>query len=117
MPSTPAPAAAPSTPAAPAPAGNTQPQVPATPSTPTPAGASTAPTQEGQGGGNNNSSFISGEALQTAISSMTEMGFEREQVMKALRASFNNPERAVEYLMTVSRRPMSTHINEGGERS
>lgn len=47
--------------------------------------------------------IVSGDTLQTAIIQMVDMGFERDQVMRALRASFNNPDRAVEYLMTVSR--------------
>jgi UV excision repair protein RAD23 len=47
------------------------------------------------------STFLSGEALQSAINNMTEMGFPREQVLRAMRASYNNADRAVEYLMTV----------------
>ncbi|NXD32574.1 RHP23 protein, partial [Spelaeornis formosus] len=45
-------------------------------------------------------SFLAGPQLQQAIEGMVEMGFERDQVMRALRASFNNPDRAVEYLFS-----------------
>jgi len=62
---------------------------------PTSAPAEVAPPPFGD-----TSSFLTGTQLQTTIQNMMEMGFEREQVMRALRASYNNPDRAVEYLMT-----------------
>lgn len=47
------------------------------------------------------STFLSGDGLQAAVNNMVEMGFPRDQVLRAMRASFNNADRAVEYLMTV----------------
>jgi UV excision repair protein RAD23 len=45
--------------------------------------------------------IATGKAFETAVSNMVEMGFPREEVIRAMRAAFNNPDRAVEYLMNV----------------
>ncbi|KAK9899239.1 UV excision repair protein Rad23 [Cystobasidium minutum MCA 4210] len=106
-------AAAPSAPAAAAPADK-----PAAPSTPAPATASEAApastaaattttetpapataTPAAAGTVSSDPSFVTGSALQNAVNEMMAMGFEREQVMRALRAAYNNPDRAIEYLM------------------
>ena len=38
--------------------------------------------------------------IESALAQLTDMGFPRDQAAKALRAAFNNPNRAVEYLMS-----------------
>lgn len=43
---------------------------------------------------------MTGPGLEAAINNIVEMGFVKSDVQAAMRASFNNPERAVEYLMT-----------------
>ncbi|KAE8268806.1 hypothetical protein A4X09_0g3543 [Tilletia walkeri] len=46
-------------------------------------------------------SFLSGPALESAVQNLVEMsGSPREEVMRAMRAAFNNPDRAYEYLLT-----------------
>lgn len=46
------------------------------------------------------SDFALGQDREAAIQNMMEMGYERPQIERALRAAFNNPHRAVEYLIT-----------------
>lgn len=52
------------------------------------------------------SNLVAGSNLEETVQQILDMGggsWDRDTVIRALRAAFNNPERAVEYLYSVSR--------------
>jgi UV excision repair protein RAD23 len=83
-------ASTPAAPAAPSQSSSTQ---AAPPATPTPQRTADAP-RGGESGG-----LTMGAERAEAIANMEAMGFERSQIEAAMRAAFNNPDRAVEYLL------------------
>lgn len=87
----PAPAAAPAAAPAPAPAPAAAPPADGAP----PAAGGAAPMSIDAAASN----LVAGSQMEGTITQLCDMGFPREEVEKALRAAFNNPDRAVEYLM------------------
>lgn len=68
-------------------------------------GSAQQPPQQSSGAGGSGwtqatSVLVTGEEYDAAVANLMAMGFERDQVTRALHASFNNPERAAEYLFS-----------------
>lgn len=62
--------------------------------------ASTAAAAVSETSADAGSAFTQGDEREATITNIMEMGYTRPQVLEALRAAFNNPHRAVEYLLT-----------------
>jgi UV excision repair protein RAD23 len=74
----------------PATPASTTTSVPVTSATPSATATATTPGND----------LLTGAANEAAIAELCSMGFPRDQCIRAMRAAYNNPERAVEYLLS-----------------
>jgi len=101
-------AAAPASEPTPTPAAEAKTETtPASTESSTPAAASGTPGGE--------SVLLTGPEFDRTVESIMAMGYEKTEVERALRASFNNPDRAVEYLLTGI--PAEFELAEPGARN
>merc|ERR1719436_969328 len=61
--------------------------------------STTSTTDSNQSPSDSSSALVTGAKLEEAITGLMGMGFPRDQCVAALRAAYNNPDRAVEYLL------------------
>ncbi|XP_058528202.1 UV excision repair protein RAD23 homolog B [Ochotona princeps] len=90
----------------PVPASATKPEKPVEQPAETPVATSPTSTDSTSGDASRSNLFedatsalVTGQSYENMVTEIMSMGYEREQVIAALRASFNNPDRAVEYLL------------------
>lgn len=68
---------------------------------PVPAPSTSIPSTAPKVSGRAEESYLVGGEYETAVASLMEMGFSRDEVVRAMSAAFNNPERATDYLLNV----------------